>query len=121
EIGHALGFFSNSGGDSTVPVTNWDLFRYRPGMSPATFATTQRIMTTGGGQVYYTTQSFIVEGSNRNELGLSTGGPDGYAGDGSQSSHWKDDDISPFDYIGIMDPTIDLGELMLTTENDSAA
>jgi hypothetical protein len=51
---------------------------------------------------------------------LSTGGPDGEAGDGNQSSHWKDDDLTGF-YIGIMDPTIDLGLRMDTTENDFKA
>ena len=120
EIGHALGFFSDAGEGSSTPVTNWDLFRFRSGTTPSTFPTAQRIMTTGGTQVYYTTQNFIVEGSSTNELGLSTGGPDGNAGDGSQSSHWKDDDLTGR-YIGIMDPTIDLGELMLTTENDFSA
>jgi hypothetical protein len=120
EIGHALGFISNAGGGSNVPVTSWDLFRFRSGTTPSTFPTAQRIMTTGGTQVYYTTQSFIVEGSATTELGLSTGGPDGNAGDGSQSSHWKDDDLTGR-YVGIMDPTIGLGERMLTTENDFSA
>jgi len=120
EIGHALGFISNAGGGSNVPVTSWDLFRFRSGTTPSTFPTAQRIMTTGGTQVYYTTQSFIVEGSATTELGLSTGGPGGNAGDGNQSSHWKDDDITGR-YVGIMDPTIALGERMLTTENDFSA
>ena len=120
EIGHALGFISNAGGGSTVPVSNWDLFRFRSGTTSATFSTAQRIMTTGGTQVFYTTQDYFVEGNSTNELGLSTGGPDGDAGDGNQSSHWKDDDISGR-YIGIMDPTIGLGEPMVTTENDFLA
>jgi hypothetical protein len=120
EIGHALGFISNSGGGSGVPVTTWDLFRFRTGTTPGTFPTAQRIMTTGGTQVYYTTQSFILSGGSTNELRLSTGGPDGDAGDGNQSSHWKADELTG-QYIGIMDPTIDLGERMLTTENDFSA
>ena len=120
EIGHALGFISNAGGGNNVPVTNWDLFRFRPGTTPSTFATAQRVMTTGGTQVYYTTQSLVVGGGNTNELRLSTGGPDGDAGDGNQSSHWKADELTG-QYIGIMDPTIDLGERMLTTENDFTA
>lgn len=120
EIGHALGFISNAGGGSGVPVTTWDLFRFRSGTTPNTFPTAQRIMTTGGTQVYYTTQSFFLSGGNTTELRLSTGGPDGDAGDGNQSSHWKDDDLTG-QYIGVMDPTIDLGEHMLTTENDFSA
>ncbi len=123
EIGHALGFISGNGEGSTAPVTSWDLFRFRPGTTPATFATAQRIMTIGGGsQVYYTTQTFAVGGTSTNELGLSTGGPDPGLGDGdeNQSSHWKDDDLTGR-YIGIMDPTIANGELMLTTENDFSA
>jgi hypothetical protein len=120
EIGHALGFISNAGGGSGVPVTTWDLFRFRTGTTPSTFATAQRIMTTGGSQVYYTTQSFVLGGGNTNELRLSTGGPDGDAGDGNQSSHWKADELTG-QYIGIMDPTIDLGERMVTTENDFSA
>jgi hypothetical protein len=51
---------------------------------------------------------------------LSTGGPDGDAGDGNQSSHWKDDDLTGR-YIGVMDPTINLGERLLPTENDFSA
>jgi hypothetical protein len=77
-------------------------------------------MTTGGTQVYYTTQNFVLGGTNTTELKLSTGGPDGDVGDGNQSSHWKDDDLTG-QYIGIMDPTIDLGERILTTENDFSA
>jgi hypothetical protein len=77
-------------------------------------------MTTGGSQVYYTTQSFALGGGPTPVLSLSTGGPDGDRGDGNQSSHWKDDDLTG-QYIGIMDPTIDLGERMLTTENDFSA
>ncbi len=60
---------------------------------------------------------FVVEGISTNELGLSTGGPEGAGGDGSQSSHWKDDDLTGR-YIGIMDPTISNGEHAEATEND---
>ena len=120
EIGHALGFISNDGGGSGAPLTSWDLFRLRPGATPGTFPTAQRIMTTGGTQVYYTTQNFLLGGGSVTELRLSTGGPDGDVGDGNQSSHWKADELTG-QYIGIMDPTIDLGERMLTTENDFSA
>jgi hypothetical protein len=120
EIGHALGFISNAGGGSTAPLTTWDLFRFRSGTTPATFTTAQRIMSVGGSQVFYTTQTFRVEGLNTNELSLSNGGPDGGGGDGHQSSHWKADEITGR-YIGIMDPTIGLGERIVTTDNDFSA
>jgi hypothetical protein len=120
EIGHALGFISNAGGGSTAPLTTWDLFRFRSGTTPATFTTAQRIMSIGGSQVYYTTQTFRVEGLNTNDVSLSNGGPDGEGGDGNQSSHWKADEITGR-YIGIMDPTISLGERTVTTDNDFSA
>jgi len=118
EVGHALGFISNAGGGSTVPVSVWDIFRFRHGTTTSTFTTAPRIMSIGGGsQVYFTGQTFVVEGISTNELGLSTGGPDGVGGDGSQSSHWKDDDLTG-NYIGIMDPTLSNGEHEEATEND---
>jgi hypothetical protein len=52
EIGHALGFTSNSGGTpgsaGTVPPTMWDLYRFRSGTTSGTFASALRIMTIGG-------------------------------------------------------------------------
>jgi hypothetical protein len=120
EIGHSLGFISNSGSGDTAPVSVWDIFRFRSGTTAATFPTAQRIMSTGGSQVYYTTHTFAVEGIPTNELRLSNGGPSGDAGDGNQSSHWKADEITGR-YIGIMDPTISEGEHEPTTENDFAA
>lgn len=120
EIGHALGFISNSGDSNTAPLTTWDLFRFRSGTTPATFTTAQRIMSVGGSQMYYTTQTFRVEGLTTNEVSLSNGGPAGAGGDGNQSSHWKADEITGR-YIGIMDPTIGLGERMVTTDNDFSA
>jgi hypothetical protein len=124
EIGHSLGFISSNGEGSSAPVTTWDLFRFRQGTTPATFPTAQRIMTAGANaqdiQVFYTTQSFVLNGGATNELGLSTGGPTGAAGDGRQSSHWKADDLSGV-YIGIMDPSISKGVHQPTTENDFSA
>ncbi len=115
EIGHALGFISESGGVVYAPNTIWDLFRFRSGAANlGSLATAPRIMTSGGPQVYFNgqTNSFGTQ-----ELRLSTGGPNGDVGDGNQSSHWKDDDIT-FQYIGIMDPTIALGERNTITTND---
>jgi len=115
EIGHALGFLSESGGAVYAPPSIWDLFRFRPGAANlGTFATAQRVMTSGGTQVYFNGQNNTF-GSQ--ELRLSTGGPFGTAGDGNQSSHWKDDDITG-QYIGIMDPNIGSGETSPITSND---
>jgi len=120
EIGHALGFVSNAGGDSTAQVSLWDIFRFRPGITTNTFTTAQRIMSVGGSQVYFTGQPFSVEFSSTDQLRLSTGGPDGSGGDGNQSSHWKDDDLTG-EYIGIMDPNVSSGIHEDTTENDYSA
>ena len=115
EIGHALGFISESGGPVYAPTAIWDVFRFRPGAaSIGTLGTAPRIMSAGGTQVYFNGQTNTF---GTQELSLSTGGPDGTAGDGNQSSHWKDDDIT-FQYIGIMDPTIDFGERNPITAND---
>ena len=115
EIGHALGFTSESGGPVYAPTTIWDMFRFRPSAaSIGTLATAPRIMSAGGTQVYFNGQTNTF---GTQELGLSTGGPNGTAGDGNQSSHWKDDDIT-FQYIGIMDPNIGLGERNPITNND---
>ena len=117
EIGHALGFVSNSGGGSTAQVTLWDLFRFRSSITTSTFTTAQRIMSIGGSQVYFTGQTFFVEGFGTDQLRLSNGGPDGSGGDGNQSSHWKDDDLTG-EYIGIMDPNVSSGFHENITEND---
>ncbi|MDQ5847138.1 MAG: NF038122 family metalloprotease, partial [Acidobacteriota bacterium] len=71
EIGHALGFTSNSGEGSTAQVALWDMFRFRPGTTSGTFPSAQRIMSMRGTQVYFTGQTFV---GGTNELGLSTGG-----------------------------------------------
>lgn len=115
EIGHALGFVSESGGPVYAPTAVWDVFRFRPSAANlGTLATVSRIMTAGGSQVFFNNQTNTF---GTQELRLSTGGPFGDAGDGNQSSHWKDDDIT-FQYIGIMDPNIDFGERNPITTND---
>jgi hypothetical protein len=123
EIGHALGFTTNSGaasGSSAVAV--WDLFRFRPSAATlATFATTPRVMSIGGSQSYFNNQ---LSTFGTFELALSTGGPNGNSvtGDGRQSSHWRDDSlVSTAQYIGIMDPTIDDGLRRTLSENDLKA
>jgi hypothetical protein len=109
EIGHALGFVSEVGfkelsSQYPVQVSIWDLFRFRPGVTPASFATSQRILSSGGSQVFF---------AGGSPLSLSTGRPDGSGGDGNQASHWKDDQG-----IGIMDPTADIGTPLMITQND---
>jgi hypothetical protein len=122
ELGHALGFVSDGGeGDLALPTT-WDLFRFRPGTAAGNFTNAQRIMSIGGGeQIFFTGQTYTVAGAATTELGLSTGGPDpptpDPVGDGSQSSHWKADELTGR-FIGIMDPTIHSGVKQVPTEND---
>jgi hypothetical protein len=101
EIGHVLGFSSSVGGtelDSprSPSLSTWDLFRFRPGTAQTSFTAGNRILASGGTQVF-------SRGST--ETALSTGRPDGTGGDGQQASHWKDDAQSG-QYVGIMDPTL---------------
>ncbi|MGA9773275.1 MAG: NF038122 family metalloprotease [Blastocatellia bacterium] len=116
EIGHVLGFMSNTGyrelvRSSPVAVTIWDMFRFRPGVTSASFQTAQRILSSGGSQEFF-------DGST--EAALSTGRPDGTGGDREQSSHWKDDRLTGT-YVGIMDPTLADGQRDTITDNDLAA
>ena len=116
EIGHVLGFVSAVGQRELNPkcdlaVTVWDLFRLRPGASMGTLATANRILSSGGAQVFF-------EGNA--ELQLSTGRPDNTGLDGLQPSHWRDDSIVGA-RIGIMDPTIAPGVRTTLTLNDLAA
>lgn len=121
EIGHALGFISDSG-DAASPVTVWDLFRFRPATaSLATFATAARVMSIGGSQIFFGNQTSTFATL---ELELSTGGLDPAPGDGDgrQSSHWKDDALfSTRPYIGVMDPTLLSGIRRTISENDIMA
>ena len=116
EIGHVLGFISAVGQrelnpDCELAVTVWDLFRLRPGQSMGGLATSNRILSSGGAQVFF-------EGEE--ELQLSTGRPDGTGGDGLQPSHWRDDSLVG-QRIGIMDPTIPAGTQQTITFNDLTA
>jgi hypothetical protein len=116
EIGHVLGFVSYTGlyeldDERGLALSVWDLFRVRPGVDMDSFATAERILSSGGQQVYF---------AGGPEYGLSTGRPDGTGGDGKQASHWRDDEFSG-DRIGIMDPTIPKGKRQTITFRDLAA
>ena len=113
EIGHALGFSSFVGGVELDPsaapgVSLLDFFRFRPGANLETFPTAQRILASGGVQVFF---------GGGAELGLSTGRPDGTGGDENQAGHWKADELTGV-YIGVMDPTASRGQREQITPND---
>jgi len=111
EIGHLLGFFSRVGsGESgfTQTASVFDFFRFRPGVTLETFNTSERILASGGQQVFF---------AGGSELQVSTGRPDGSGGDGRQASHWKDD-VFVGNPIGIMDPTIAFGARGVIGPND---
>ena len=114
EIGHALGFVSHAGLKELIPsqpviITTWDVLRFRPGVTLGTFASAQRVTSSGGEHV-----SFNGITTTR----LSTGRPNGTGGDGNQSSHWKDNVQNSNNYIGIMDPTGADGDLDQLTSID---
>ncbi len=103
EIGHALGFLSAVGFtelDPSLPLVAsvWDFNRFRPG--PVTFASEDRVLSSGGDHDYWSQGSFAP---------LSTGRPDGSGGDHQQASHWKANELFGY-YVGIMDPTLASGE-----------
>lgn len=119
EIGHILGFTSLTGvrelnPSSATSVSMWDVFRFRPGaavaagVAPADFTSAQRILSSGGEQVFF---------AGGGELRLSTGRPDGTGGDGFQASHWKNNTLTGVT-VGIMDPDLAPGERLLISDND---
>jgi hypothetical protein len=110
ELGHVLGFASLAGssdGDSKIEPTVWDLFRVRPD-GGGDFTTAPRVLEAGG-------QHSFFDGATR--LSLSTGRADGTGGDGRQGAHWKDHSLTG-QYLGIMDPTLAIGEHQFMTDND---
>jgi len=121
EVGHVLGFTSFVGLRELNPerdlfLSIWDIFRFRPGsatsavVSPASFTSSQRILSSGGDQVFF---------AGEQELPLSTARPDGSGGDGFQAAHWKDNRFTG-QIIGIMDPIFTAGDRGVITENDIA-
>ena len=115
EMGHMLGFSSRTGAGeisgSTVAPSVLDFFRFRPGINMGGFGTENRILSTGGDQVWF---------AGVKELALSTGNPRGENGDGQQASHWKDDGQSGI-HIGVMDPTIPRARRVELTRGDIEA
>lgn len=123
EIGHALGFVSAVddidyykaiGQAGAIYLNPLDLYRFQnnvAGRDPSTtseFTTFARYLNSGGDAITDTIA---------NEWRMSTGA---YTGDGNQASHWKADDITGVN-IGIMDPTLDFGQLTRVGENDLRA
>ncbi|QQS48409.1 MAG: NF038122 family metalloprotease [Acidobacteriota bacterium] len=104
EIGHALGFFSGVGLNELYPEypllpEMLDIFRFRPGVTTATFPTAPRILSSGGDHVYF---------GGGSELPFSTGRDDHTGGDGQQAGHWKDHLLAGR-LIGIMNPNFSEG------------
>ena len=112
EIGHFLGFGSRVGsselGGTDAPSV-MDIYRFRPGVTNGTFGSAQRILSTGGSQVFF---------AGSGELPLSTGNPAGDNGDDQQASHWKADEQNGGLRIGVMDPTLSAGVRSELTAND---
>lgn len=117
EIGHTLGFTSgvdvldyNStapdfyNDDEFVFVSSLDLFRYS-----SDSAAEGVIDWSADNRDKY----FSIDGGVTDLAGFSTGVEHG---DGRQNSHWKDDL-----YIGLMDPTAGLGEVLAISQEDVLA
>jgi hypothetical protein len=126
EIGHALGFFSTvdevdqaTVTDLTFAPTTLDLFRFNIANSPTTaagFTTLPRDLTPGVNDV----SDFVLPtiGLSGTEFRMSTGVTNG---DGRQASHWKADELTSGNYIGMMDPTLSFGVVQQLTEADFRA
>jgi hypothetical protein len=116
ELGHVLGFTSAVGSRETsasfpVAVSVLDMFRFRPGVSDATFGSARRVLQAGGDQVFF---------GGGPELALSTGRQDSSGGDGRQASHWKDEAFTGV-FIGLMHPALKPGVHETLTANDLLA
>ncbi len=125
EIGHALGFLSdvdyvdfvlkNGGTASDVRPLTLDLFRFDDAAAnnPASlvdFATFPRSLIPGNVEHFdQVDSSFFGDAEVLFSTGLSQG-------DGRQASHWKDNLM-----LGIMDPTLVIGEISRIRHNDLRA
>lgn len=121
EIGHALGFTSavdvadflrGDGQVGELRPTVLDLFRLLPGAGATNFTTASRLITTGD------LQPVMAFWDGTQDLLLSTGVA---LGDGRQASHWKANELTGGNFIGIMDPTLSRGERAELTDNDLRA
>ena len=117
EIGHTLGFISGVDVldfNSTAPdYFNDDEFTYVSGLDMFRYSDASR----AAGVIDWTADDrekyLSLDGGATPESLFSTGI---VHGDGRQASHWKDDL-----FIGLMDPTAGMGELLQITQNDLLA
>ncbi|MGC4002007.1 MAG: NF038122 family metalloprotease [Pirellulales bacterium] len=122
EIGHVLGFVSDVDtvdyGGTQVNPNPLDFYRFAAGTAPtnpADFTTAARNFVPGAAVV----SDFVLPWgtSGLTQYGMATGYN---TGDGTQASHWKDDDLTG-NYIGLMDPTLAFGVIEPLTEADFRA
>jgi len=122
EIGHALGFLSQTdladgvplGANltgSTMSVTTLDLFRFASTGRP----TDELGFTNGVRELTPGTAAGLFDGENFYQM--STGLA---RGDGRQAAHWKDGDLTGA-IIGTMDPTIAYGQIFTISGADLRA
>ena len=117
EIGHTLGFISGVDVldvNSTAPdYFNDDEFTYVSGLDMFRYSDASR----AAGVIDWTADErakyFSLDGGATAGAPFSTGM---VHGDGRQASHWKDDL-----FIGLMDPTAGMGELLQISQNDLLA
>ncbi|MEC7567014.1 MAG: NF038122 family metalloprotease, partial [Planctomycetota bacterium] len=107
EIGHALGYI---GGPPIFQnnLSPLDMFRLEPGAGAANFTTAPRVMDEGRDAVFYDgiydpAALTAPAGLTVGDIPMSTGG----AGDGFQTSHYKNRGLNGGTYIGVMDPVND--------------
>lgn len=122
EIGHALGFLSQTdvvdgvpvGTDltgATLSVTTLDLFRFASAGRP----TNEAEFTSGVRELTPGVPAGFFDGTDFHEM--STGLA---LGDGRQAAHWKDGDLTGT-LVGSMDPTINYGQIFTPSIADLRA
>lgn len=117
EIGHALGFFSSVddadfGAITDMSPNTLDLYRFELGpnipTNAAEFTNTARNLVPGSESVFADLNSAYLMSTGTN------------LGDGNQASHWKADELTGVT-VGIMDPTLDFGEVLTVSDADFRA
>ncbi|HQR42906.1 MAG TPA: NF038122 family metalloprotease [Gemmatales bacterium] len=120
ELGHALGFMSgvdNLDGNGTAPGLNDNQLRFITALDLFRFSS--RSIGSGGGPGVIdwtadnTVKYFSVDGG---ATPIATFANGANFGDGTQASHWKDN-LG----LGMMDPSVAVGELLTISSNDIAA